>query len=208
MTRSINPPPAPHPRFWEIEEPALALRALEAELAAILGPEPDPYEAVGTPALAAPPRRSQGGDSAASGAALAEATERLRVMLERECTEHAARAAARRAEAAEAAAALAAIDMDVSTPTATLGGLGSASGGGAAPPGSHHQTSGSGAGAGGGVVAAWTLGVPSGGLSGIGSRNASADALLPLDSSLPVLVSAKHLKPDPGQDRDPSIIGE
>ncbi|EFJ51093.1 hypothetical protein VOLCADRAFT_88384 [Volvox carteri f. nagariensis] len=150
--------------FWQIDEPALALAALEAELARLVPPE--------MPAAAA----TAGYDSSRAATALQtpealafveDCKERLREMLERECVEHAARAAARRGA-----------EPGLRGPRS--------SGGGSAAVGS---------GSGGSVRRNHSDGLLVGQDGQILGGAAGAAAL------------HGHLRPDPGQQLDPSIIG-
>lgn len=125
--------------------------------------------------------RVAGGPGAATATQTPEALamveqckERLRMMLERECQEHTARAVARRGVPRDA----------LGTPSSTGGSAtaGSGSAGGARP----------------------SIGVP---------RNNSEGALIASDGPLlggPAGAAALHghLRPDPGQQLDPSMIGK
>ncbi len=170
----FSPYPRPGRSFWQIEEPALALAALEAELALLVPPDaatssegalPCSYRALAATALQTPEAL----------AALEVCKERLREMLERECVEHAMRAAAHRGAMAAARAPR-------------------SSGGGSAP-------------------------ARSGGSAGVGGGGSSlkrnlSDGLLAghdgqvLGGAAGAAALHGHLRPDPGQQLDPSVIGE
>ncbi|PNW75521.1 hypothetical protein CHLRE_12g530000v5 [Chlamydomonas reinhardtii] len=86
-------------RFWQIDDPGVALAALEEELAALVPPMDTP-----TTSSAAREQAYGGGGGALSDEEVAfveKCKEQLRLMLERECEEHTARAALARLSAAD-----------------------------------------------------------------------------------------------------------
>ncbi|KAG2438702.1 hypothetical protein HXX76_005248 [Chlamydomonas incerta] len=96
--RQATEPPPPL-RFWQIDDPGLALAALEEELAALVPPLDTPT----TSSAAREQAYGGGGGGVLSDEELAfveKCKEQLRLMLERECEEHTARAAVARLSAA------------------------------------------------------------------------------------------------------------
>ncbi|GIL70798.1 hypothetical protein Vretifemale_1498 [Volvox reticuliferus] len=153
--------------FWQIDEPALALAALEAELVSLVPPDVS-GNCVDATLLVDRARTAATSQTAEALAFVEECKERLREMLERECTEHDARATVRRGAEQE------------------MRGRRSSGGESAGPSSS------------------------SGGC-GILRRNSDG---LPVGSDVQILgggagaaVLHGHLRPDPGQQLDPSIIG-
>ncbi|GLC43103.1 hypothetical protein PLESTB_000862900 [Pleodorina starrii] len=169
MLGEARPQQPPPQSFWQIDEPALALAALEAELGPLV---PDASNA-SLPS----PDRARAATASQTPEALAfveECKERLRVMLERECAEHAARAAARRGAPPEGRGGTKSSAGDSAT-------VGSGSGGGGGGGGSFRRNNSDG----------FLVG-PDGQILG-GAGGAAA--------------LHGHLRPDPGQQLDPSIIG-
>lgn len=162
-----------HPdSFWQLDDPALALAAIEAELASLM-PVNDPALARVVNGVAGGPGPATATQTPEALAMVEQCKERLRVMLERECQEHAARAATRRGVPRDAPGA------PSSTGGSATAGSGSASG------------------------ARASGGVP---------RNNSEGVLVASDRPLlggPAGAAALHghLRPDPGQQLDPSMIG-
>ncbi|GFR43880.1 hypothetical protein Agub_g5009 [Astrephomene gubernaculifera] len=159
-------------RFWQIDEPALALAALEAELALLVPPSDSavpPATATAANGGSGAPRGASAVPSAEAVASIEECKDRLRTMLERECEEHAARAAMRRGAAKEA-----------------RGTLSSAGGSIAAGSGS----------GGAGTFRRNSAGLPDGLGPAEGQMHGTSAAAL-----------HGHLRPDPGQQLDPSLIG-
>ncbi|KXZ53096.1 hypothetical protein GPECTOR_8g87 [Gonium pectorale] len=170
--------PAEKRFFWQIDEPALALAALEEELALLVPPDTPTTSGA---AMAAQVARmgARAATAAQSPDALAfveRVKDRLREMLERECEEHAARAAARLAQEAHPGD----------------GGLAPAAGGSAGRGGS----------AGGGLPAGLTY------VRRINSEGAmlGPDGQV-LQASGVAAALHGHLRPDPGSHLDPSWIG-
>ncbi|KAG2453430.1 hypothetical protein HYH02_001653 [Chlamydomonas schloesseri] len=100
-SREMTEPPEKM-RFWQIDDPGLALATLEEELAALVPP-------LDTPATSSAAREQAYGGSGRGGSVLTDeelafvekCKEQLRLMLERECEEHGARAALARLNATD-----------------------------------------------------------------------------------------------------------
>ncbi|GIL46871.1 hypothetical protein Vafri_3743 [Volvox africanus] len=153
--------------FWQIDEPALALAALEAELVSLVPPD-GPDNSLDAALLTDRARAATASQTAEALALVEECKERLREMLERECAEHAARATVRRGAEQEM----------------------------------REQRSSDGESAG-----------PGSNAGGCGILRRNSDGLQ-VGSEVQILGGAAgaatlhgHLRPDPGQQLDPSIIG-
>ncbi|GLI58621.1 hypothetical protein VaNZ11_000356 [Volvox africanus] len=153
--------------FWQIDEPALALAALEAELVSLVPPDM-PGNSLDAALLTDRARAATVSQTAEALALVEECKERLREMLERECAEHTARATVRRGAEQEM----------------------------------REQRSSDGESAG-----------PGSSTGGCGSLRGNSESLL-VGSEVQILGGAAgaaalhgHLRPDPGQQLDPSIIG-